>query len=245
MVKENKKAFEKCSFLYLFNIQLKFKAGFILPNLAFNLMCYCTVGHPIWTVWKLHWFGIAVCVGQIRALSMNKCYAMAAGRAGAGPGEEPPGSHPRPWKIYPKTAGTRRQNIPTRGAGKGDISVRTWCWKCHFFRSIIITIIIILTWFISTSPPCPNFSLKENGVLFLVFYSGCSTRWTHFLPVSSVGVSSCPTLLNKTLCNSVCGALCEFWGWALRALPSIHNIIVAIGQSLFVLTAWENSRSQT
>lgn len=56
MVKENKEAFEKCSFLYLFNIKFKFKAGFILPNLAFNFMCYCTVGHQIWTVWKLHWF---------------------------------------------------------------------------------------------------------------------------------------------------------------------------------------------
>lgn len=33
-----KKAFEKCSFLYLLNIQLKFKAGFILANLAFKLM---------------------------------------------------------------------------------------------------------------------------------------------------------------------------------------------------------------
>lgn len=54
MVKENKKAFEKCSFLYLLNINFKFKVRLILLNFAFNFTCYCTVGHQIWTVWKLH-----------------------------------------------------------------------------------------------------------------------------------------------------------------------------------------------
>lgn len=182
--------------------------------------CYCTVGHPMWTVWKLHWCGIAV--GQNSALSEIKAMQSMSASGWEEPSWEPsPGlekSTPNCWD-----AAQGRVGIPSPGNCRSwpldsRREKRSW-FLCVRGSESVISSFFSDFWgcFISTSFPCSSAWAKTCLGELAGCCLGCWTKSSPFL-ISSLSPGEGGRDARRegapgqTLCNSVCRA-----GWEFRA----------------------------
>lgn len=170
-----------------------------------------------------------------QCLIWNKCYAIDSDHAGAGSGWEKPSWEPSPGleKSTPKLLG--RSSLQGKHPWPRDLAVLSL--KQHqnkkkkvkflWVRGGESVISFLFSFFggdglallhCPVPQPWPETSLKNwwgvTSAALPCCCSRCLTRLTCFLSVLFLprreGISSRPMLLGKTLCNSICRAVCEF-----------------------------------